>query len=153
MGFLPLLSRVYLSANINIRVLKLFRTYHFIIVSYACKYFDEACLLASGLSELQLEGCILLDQKTVTVTGALPEQKQYLKPLYDFLNQSSQRKPVKIEKVLEAYTYSVTDKNITALFDSVGMSLKICNNRRAGTLNKCTIQHVKILHRGGYAAL
>lgn len=97
------------------------------------------CLLASGLLELQLEGCILLDQKTVTVAGALPEQKQYLKPLYDFLNQSSQRKPVKIEQVLEAYTYSVTDKNITALFDSVGMSLKnigLAEVSKAGLLGK-----------------
>ena len=66
------------------------------------------CLLASGMLELQLSGCISIDGgkkrilsgsgKSVSVTGPLPEEKAFLRPLYDYLNQG---KPVKMEKILE----------------------------------------------------
>lgn len=79
------------------------------------------CLVASCLLELQLENCIKIDKKYITVTDRLPQNKMYLKPLYDFLNQP---KPVKIEKILETYTYSVTDKNLNELISSIGTSLK-----------------------------
>lgn len=78
------------------------------------------CLIASGLLELQLEDCIKIDKKRVTVTNDLPDEKLYLKPLYDFVNQ---QKPVKLEKILAAYTYSFTDKNLHELIDSIGASL------------------------------
>ena len=78
------------------------------------------CLIASGLLELQLEGCIKIDKKKVTVTNNLPEERLYLKPLYDFVNQ---QKPVKLEKVLEAYNYSFKDRGYE-LVNSIGASLK-----------------------------
>ena len=50
------------------------------------------CLLASGMLELQLSGCISIDGgkkrilsgsgKSVSVTGPLPEEKAFLRPLY-----------------------------------------------------------------------
>lgn len=79
------------------------------------------CLIASGLLELQLEDCIKIDKKTVTVTNNLPDNKIYLKPLYDFVNQS---KPIRIEKILEAYTYSLSDTNLYELINSIGASLE-----------------------------
>lgn len=79
------------------------------------------CLVGAGLLELQLENCVKLDKKSVTVTGELPAGKQYLKPLYDYVNQ---KKPVKLEKILEAYNYSITDKRLNELFDSIGASLE-----------------------------
>ena len=78
------------------------------------------CLIASGLLELQLEGCIKIDKKKVTVMNNLPEERLYLKPLYDFVNQ---QKPVKLEKVLEAYNYSFKDRGYE-LVNSIGASLK-----------------------------
>lgn len=78
------------------------------------------CLIASGLLELQLEDCIKIDKKRVVVTNTLPDEKLYLKPLYDFLNQ---QKPVKLEKILEAYNYSFTDRGYE-LVNSIGTSLK-----------------------------
>lgn len=78
------------------------------------------CLIASGLLELQLEGCIKIDKKRVTVTNNLPEERLYLKPLYDFVNQ---QKPVKLEKILEAYNYSFKDRGYE-LVNSIGASLK-----------------------------
>lgn len=79
------------------------------------------CLIASGLLELQLEDCIKIDKKSVIVTDTLPDTKAYLKPLYDFIDKP---KPVKLEKKLEAYTYSVTDKNLNELINSIGASLE-----------------------------
>lgn len=78
------------------------------------------CLIASGLLELQLEGYIKIDKKKVTVTNNLPEERLYLKPLYDFVNQ---QKPVKLEKILEAYNYSFKDRGYE-LVNSIGASLK-----------------------------
>ena len=78
------------------------------------------CLIASGLLELQLEDCIKIDKKRVTVTNNLPDAKLYLKPLYDFVNQ---QKPVKLEKILEAYNYSFKDRGYE-LVNTIGASLK-----------------------------
>ena len=78
------------------------------------------CLIASGLLELQLEDCIKIDKKRVTVTNNLPDEKLYLKPLYDFVNQ---QKPVKLEKILEAYNYSFKDRGYE-LVNTIGASLK-----------------------------
>lgn len=82
------------------------------------------CLVAAGLLELQLEHCIEIEKKSVKVIGSLPQSKTYLKPLYDFLNKP---KPVKIEKILEEYNYSITDKRLWELLDSIGISLNDAN--------------------------
>lgn len=78
------------------------------------------CLIASGLLELQLEKCIKIDKKRVVVIDNLPDERLYLKPLYDFVNQ---QKPVKLEKILEAYNYSFKDRGYE-LVNSIGASLK-----------------------------
>ena len=88
------------------------------------------CLLASGMLELLLSGCISIDGgkkrilsgsgKSVSVTGPLPEEKEFLRPLYDYLNQG---KPVKMEKLLEDYHYSFSGKRMNSLIDSIGESL------------------------------
>ena len=59
-------------------------------------------------------------KKRVTVTNNLPDEKLYLKPLYDFVNQ---QKPVKLEKILEAYNYSFKDRGYE-LVNTIGASLK-----------------------------
>lgn len=87
------------------------------------------CFVAAGLLELQIEKCVSIDKKMVTVTRELPEEKNYLKPLYDFVNQS---KPVKLEKLLEAYHYSITDKKWNELMESVGSSLQTMGLVEAG---------------------
>lgn len=79
------------------------------------------CFVAAGLLELQLEKCISIDKKKVNKIGELPVNKKHLKPLYDFINQP---KPVNIEKVLEAYNYSITDKRLNELMETVGVALE-----------------------------
>lgn len=87
------------------------------------------CFVAAGLLELQLEKCVSIDKKMITVTGKLPEEKNYLKPLYDFVNQP---KPVKLEKLLEVYHYSITDKRLNELIEAVGSSLETMGLVEAG---------------------
>mgnify|MGYP003226278563 CR=1 FL=1 len=72
------------------------------------------CFVAAGLLDLQLEGCLSLDKKNVTVTGSLPAGRAYL----------TEKGTMKPEKVMEAYTYSLSDKHIDALMGSVGTSLE-----------------------------
>lgn len=96
------------------------------------------CFVAAGLLDLQLEDCVFLDQKRVAVTGPLPEGRNYLKPLYGFLAEKGSMKP---EKVMEAYTYSLSDKHIDALMDSVGGSLEelgLAQRVRAGLFGSKT---------------
>ncbi len=78
------------------------------------------CLVAAGMLEMQLENCITINKKEVNVTGELPAGRDYLKPLYDYINQS---KAVKIEKIMEAYNYSFTDKRLDELVGAIGSSL------------------------------
>lgn len=78
------------------------------------------CFVAAGILELRLEKCISIDGKKLTVIGELPANRQYLKPLYDFI---AQKAPVKLEKVIESYNFSLTDKRSVQLMESVGGSL------------------------------
>ena len=80
----------------------------------------QVCLLAAGLLELQMEGCISIDKKQICIAAPLPAAKQYLAPLYAFLDKP---RPVKMEKLLEAYTYSFTDRYFKKLMASVGKQL------------------------------
>ena len=77
-------------------------------------------LVAGALLELQMEGCIAVDGKKVSVAGALPQDKWYLKPLYDFIRE---KQSVKLYVVVDAYNFSWTDKRINELRDAVGSSL------------------------------
>lgn len=110
----------------------------------------SVCLIASGLLELQLEDCIKIENKKVAVINNLPKEKLYLKPLYDFVDKS---KPVKLEKILEEYLYSVTDKNLQELINSIGKSLEnlgvvkatsagILKNKTAYIPNKEVVNYV-----------
>lgn len=76
------------------------------------------CMVASGLLELQMDKCIELKKKHVRVIRSLPEEKAYLKPLYNFIDQP---KPVKVEKIVEDYSFS--NKKLRELVEATGNSL------------------------------
>lgn len=80
-----------------------------------------ACLIVSGILELQLERCILLKDKKISVCAELPEHTAYLRPIYDVINQG---KPVKAEKVVETYTIAFTNKKLNELVDILMDSLR-----------------------------
>ncbi len=79
------------------------------------------CLIVSGVLEMQLEKCVYLKDKKLTVCAGLPENMAYLKPLYDVINQG---KPVKAEKVVETYTAAFTNKKLNELVDALMDGLK-----------------------------
>ena len=83
-----------------------------------------ACLIASGLLDMQLAKCISLNDKKVSVCDELPEHLAYLKSLYDVVNQD---KPVKIEKVIENYTIAFTNKKLYDFENAIIDSLKEAN--------------------------
>ena len=78
------------------------------------------CLVAAALLELQLEGCVTVDKKYITVTAPLPGEKAHLRPLYDYLKGD---KPMRTEKLLEEYTYSITDARLKELMAAIVDSL------------------------------
>lgn len=78
------------------------------------------CMVAAGLLELQMAECIQLEKKKITVINSLPESKSYLYPLYDFIDQG---RPVKVEKIIEEYNYSFSDKKLKGFMGAVGDSL------------------------------
>lgn len=83
-----------------------------------------ACLIVSGLLEMQLSKCISISDKKISVCSELPEHMTYLEPLYNVINQG---KPMKVEKAVEAYTVAFTNKKLYALEDAVMESLKKAN--------------------------
>lgn len=93
-----------------------------------------ACLIVSGLLEMQLSKCISISDKKISVCSELPEHMTYLEPLYNVINQG---KPMKVEKAVEAYTIAFTNKKLYALEDAVMESLKeadVVESIKAGLL-------------------
>lgn len=81
------------------------------------------CLLAAGLLELQLAECITMDKKAATVTAPLPQDKEYLRSLYDYIG-SGKGGSIKMDKLLESYTYSLTEKRVKDLTGGIGGELE-----------------------------
>ena len=79
------------------------------------------CLVASALLDMKLADCIEIENKRVQVIGNLPEELSFLDSLYDFIHVG---KPVKVEKILEEYTYSMTDKRLKRLMADLGRSME-----------------------------
>ncbi|MFD1412836.1 GPP34 family phosphoprotein [Oceanobacillus jeddahense] len=63
-------------------------------------------------------------RKKVIVKSDLPTDLDYLQPLFHYIKQAS---PVKISKVVGAYNFSITDKHLKQLVNSVGDSLAKAN--------------------------
>jgi hypothetical protein len=99
------------------------------------------CFLAAGILELQLEGCISVNANKVDIISTLPADRQYLKSLYDFIEQ---KRPVKMNKIAEAYHISLTNKRFRELMEAVGGSLVglgLAEEKKAGLTGnkKCYI--------------
>ena len=93
-----------------------------------------ACLVVSGLLEMQLAKCISINDKKLSVCAELPEDMAYLKPLYNVINQG---KPMKVAKAVEAYTVAFTNKKLYELEDALMESLKeasVVESVKAGLL-------------------
>lgn len=80
-----------------------------------------ACILAGGLIELMVSGCIRTGEKnTVQIADGTAESPVYLASLKDFINQLQQ---VKLEKIAREYCFSFTGKRMNTLVTDIGNSL------------------------------
>lgn len=91
------------------------------------------CLTAAAVLELLLDGVLAMEGKTVSAAAPLPTAKQYLASLYTLVEE---KQPVKIETIVEQYSFSFSDKYIRCLTEDVGDSLVQlgCAAREAGGL-------------------
>lgn len=94
------------------------------------------CLVAAGVLELLIQDVFRLDGKRLSVQGQLPEEKAYLESLYQFVKR---KQPVKVETVVENYSFTFSEKNITQLTEDVGNSLAQsgCVSLKKGGLFGC----------------
>ena len=95
-------------------------------------------LVAAGLLELEMEGCITIRGRKISVAGGLPARRTYLEPLYAFIREKQE---VKADVVVDAYNFSWTDKRLKALWGAVGESLVeagAASPCKAGLLGKQT---------------
>lgn len=98
--------------------------------------YPEACLIASAISDLSLNGVISIDdKKKASVTTDLPEDLELLRPLYDYLKDSGS---LSIVKILQDYIMSFS-KRYEELFQSISNNLAAKNSvekeEKSGILN------------------
>lgn len=75
---------------------------------------------ASAVAELMMDDIIALNGKKLSVKKALPAEKSYLSPVYDFIEKTER---VGFKTVVEHFSFTLSSKNIDELFDSIGGSL------------------------------
>lgn len=81
---------------------------------------QQVCFTCSCLLELLYEDIISIKDKKIYIEKDLIEENIYLLPLYEFIKNS---KPMKFEKIVEAYNFSTNTKRMKILFDRVKNSL------------------------------
>ncbi|MEE0511381.1 MAG: GPP34 family phosphoprotein [Peptococcaceae bacterium] len=79
------------------------------------------CLIVAGLLELELDNCIVIDDKIITSKEKPARDKVYLKPLYAYI---CDKEPVKVSKVVNEFYMTFTDKLFTELLDGVMDALR-----------------------------
>ena len=67
------------------------------------------CLAASAVVELLMEDILAFDGKKLSVQVPLPQEKSYLRQVYDVVEK---KQPVKFENVIEYFSFNFTDKYI-----------------------------------------
>ena len=78
------------------------------------------CLAASAVVELLMEDILAFDGKKLSIQVALPEEKSYLRQVYDVVVK---KQPVKFENAIEYFSFNFTDKYINGLVEDLGESL------------------------------
>ena len=67
-----------------------------------------------------MEDVLAFDGKKLSVQAPLPEEKSYLRQVYDVVEK---KQPVKFENVIEYFSFNFTDKYINRLIEDIGESL------------------------------
>ena len=77
-------------------------------------------LAASAVVQLLMEDILSFDGKKLSIQVALPEEKSYLRQVYDVVVK---KQPVKFENAIEYFSFNFTDKYINRLIEDIGESL------------------------------
>lgn len=79
------------------------------------------CMSAAAVLELLMEDIIAFDGKKLTVMTLLPEDKSYLRPVYEVVER---KQPIKFEAVVEYFSFTLSDKHMNELIDAIGTALE-----------------------------
>lgn len=79
------------------------------------------CLVAGGILELLIEDVVRLEGKKISTIASLPEEKEYLRTLYE---QIRKKQPVKLESIVEYFSFNFSNKNLYVLIDDIGDTLE-----------------------------
>lgn len=74
----------------------------------------QICLVAAGLIELRLAGCIAVEGKRIRITAPLPAECACLQPLYARLDRG---KTLSLEKLVDLYSFSLSARPMAELTD------------------------------------
>lgn len=98
------------------------------------------CLVAGGILELLMEDILRLEHQTLTVLAPLPSEKGYLQEIYSLV---AGKGPVKVERVVEYFSFSISDKHLSSLMQSVGNSLVAagCAEKAAGGFFRKSVRY------------
>lgn len=80
----------------------------------------SVCFIAAGLLDLEMAGCIAIENKKVAAVHDVPAHMSYLGPMYEMIDS---KKSMKINSIIEAYRVSFSDKHFNELVETVGDSL------------------------------
>ena len=78
------------------------------------------CLAASAVVELLMGEILSFDGKKLSIQAPLPEEKSYLRQVYDIV---AKKQPIKFENAIEYFSFNITDKYINGLVEDIGESL------------------------------
>ena len=98
----------------------------------------QICLVAAGLIELRLAGCIAVEGKRIRITAPLPAECACLQPLYARLDRD---KPLSLEKLVDLYSFSLSARPMAELTAAVGQSLcaaGLADEAKGGLFNSQT---------------
>lgn len=89
------------------------------------------CMIAACLLELLQYEIVEIKDKKLYVTKEIGEQHAYLSPLYNFIKNT---KPMKLEKIVEHYTMTLSDKAIKELFSTLKTTLELQDSLEETTI-------------------
>ena len=105
-------------------------------------------LVAGGVLELLLEETLALEGKKLRVAASLPAEKEYLRPVWGFVEK---KQPVRFEKIVQFFAMDLTDRNTRALIDAVGNGLVEAGcaepEVRRGLFGRKTVYHPNLMQR------
>lgn len=82
---------------------------------------SSICLVASCIWDMLVEKVVVLNDKgQMTITGGLPDNLEYCRPIYDELTSKSNKLP---KQIILSYTTALSDKRILNLTEGIVLQL------------------------------